>query len=106
MHKGPVKRAIQNGLALGCGATSRIGFWLWYVVPLGAFLVATPWAGAAIYGAYGVTRGTAVWIILFVLARRYENWGEWLLRHKETANVIAAAQLLLLGVVVLIAIGL
>jgi hypothetical protein len=106
VHKGPVKWAIQNGLALGCGATSRIGFWLWYVVPIGAFLIASPWVGAAIYGVYSTTRGMAVWAITLGLARRLENWDEWLLGQKETAHMVAATQLLLLGIAVVIAVGL
>jgi len=106
VHKGPAKWAIQNGLALGCGATSRIGFWLWYSVPLGAFLLASPLAGAAIYGLYGATRGMAVWAIVLGLAPKHANWDAWLLRHKETAGVLAAGQLLLLGLAVVIAIGL
>lgn len=106
VHKGPTKWAIQNGLALGCGVTSRIGFWLWYVVPIGAFLVASPWAGAAVYGMYGATRGMFVWVIILGLARKHEEWDMWLLRHKETAIVMTAGQLLLLGIAVVIAIGL
>lgn len=105
VHKGPTKWAIQNGLALGCGATSRIGFWLWYAVPLGAFLVASPWLGAAIYGAYGAVRGMSVWLIFFGLARRNEHWDEWLLSQKETATLVAAGQLLLLGIVTVIGVG-
>jgi hypothetical protein len=106
VHKGPTKWAIQNGLALGCGATSHIGFWLWYAMPLGAFLIASPWAGAAIYGIYGITRGMAVWAIILGLARKRENWDEWLLGQKETAYLVAAVQLLFLGIVIVIAVGL
>ncbi|MCB9010027.1 MAG: hypothetical protein H6656_22090 [Ardenticatenaceae bacterium] len=106
VHKGPTRWAIQNGLALGCGATNRIGFWLWYAVPTGAFLFASPWAGAAIYGVYSTTRGMAVWAIILGLARRRENWDEWLLKRKETARIVAAAQLLFLGIAVVIAVGL
>jgi hypothetical protein len=64
MHRGPLGWATRNGLALGIGATSRIGFWLWYVMPVTALLSASPLAGAAIYGLYGALRAGGVWVLL------------------------------------------
>jgi hypothetical protein len=48
----------------------------------------------------------AVWVIILGLARRHENWDEWLLGQKETAHMVAAAELLFLGIAVVIAVGL
>jgi hypothetical protein len=99
---------VRNGLALGFGATSRIGFCLWYAVPVGALLLARPDLGAAIYGAYGLFRGMAVWVIMFGL----DHWIDgddpalWLIGQAETARVVAASYLVLIGVAVAIAVGL
>lgn len=42
LSSGALSWAIRNGLALGLGATSRIGFWLWYVVPTSSLLSGDP----------------------------------------------------------------
>jgi hypothetical protein len=107
VHHGPVRWALENGLALGCGALNRIGFWLWYAIPAGAFLVANPLLGGLIYGTYGVSRGISVWLIMYGLARwRHDDWAQWLLGQKDMARTILSLQLLLIGVTVSIVIGL
>lgn len=107
VDEGPFRWAIKNGLTLGCGATSRIEFWLWYVIPFGALLVATPLGGAAIYGVYGFLRGVAVWAIIAGLhLRRNKEGAAWLLRYTSIARTIAAGQLLFVGAVVAVVIGL
>ncbi|MEV0592798.1 hypothetical protein [Nonomuraea cavernae] len=50
------RTAAYNGVALGLGFTTRIGFWLFYLVPLTAFVVADPVLGAAGYAAFAVSR--------------------------------------------------
>ena len=87
-------------------AASRIGFWLWYVVPVGAILLARPGAGAALYGVYGAARGLAAWGVLLGLGRLLgPEWARWLLAHKPTARRVAAGQLVLLGVATAVAVG-
>jgi hypothetical protein len=106
VDKGALRWAIQNGLALGFGATSRIGFLLWYVVPLGALLSGSPVLGATIYGAYGLVRGVAAPLMMLVMARIKEvKFNRWLMLHNRAARVLAAGQLVLLGVTVVIAVG-
>lgn len=107
LHKGALMWALQNGFSLGIGATSRIGFWLWYAIPLGAFLFADPVLGAAIYGAYSVVRGVAVWVLLLGIYTRLlkEDWGEWFLARRDSARAVAAGQLVFVGLVGTIAIG-
>jgi hypothetical protein len=54
--------SLKNGLALGFGMFTRLGFVLWYAIPVGA-LCAGGWiAGAAVYGTYATARtgGAAV----------------------------------------------
>ncbi len=53
---GPVRWAVLNGAALGVGAGTRIGMWLWFGMPL---LIA--WSGniafgAIVFGVYGALR--------------------------------------------------
>jgi hypothetical protein len=106
VHKGPLRWATQNGLALGFGATSRIGFWLWYVIPLGALLLGDPWLGAVVYGTYGLIRGLgAVFILLLMLGLKVDI-SDWLIRRYGAARVLAAGQLVLLGVSTSIVVGL
>ena len=41
----PLGWAALNGTAIGIGAGTRLGVWLWYVVPLGALLSGDPVLG-------------------------------------------------------------
>jgi hypothetical protein len=107
VHKGPIQWAIQNGLALGSGFANRIGFWLWYSIPLGAFLVGSPVLGACLYGIYGLVRGTIVWALIYGPAKKYgEELAERLIGYNKIARLITTGQLLFLGIVVAIVIGL
>lgn len=108
MNAGPLRWATLNGAALGIGATSRIGFWLWYAIPLGALLLGDPVLGALIYGLYGLVRGWAVWAFLLLptpIGMRGDTFGLWVVTHVETSRIIAAAQLIALGTAVTIAVG-
>lgn len=50
------RTAAYNGFALGLGFTTRIGFWLFYLVPLTAFVVADPLLAALGYAAFALSR--------------------------------------------------
>src|SRR5207302_1566920 len=50
------RTAAYNAATLGFGFTTRIGFWLFFVIPLGAFLTGSVWMGALVYGMYAATR--------------------------------------------------
>lgn len=106
INKGPLRWAIQNGVALGFGGTSRIGFLLWYAVPLGALLLGDWVLGAAVYGTYGLVRGTAAPLML--LGGRFSKTevSGWLIDREEAAQVLSAGQLVLLGVTVTVFVGL
>lgn len=51
-HEGP-KRAMTNSTLLGAGFTSRLRTWVWHWIPLTAFLLGSPAAGATVLGTYG-----------------------------------------------------
>ncbi len=106
VNKGPLRWATRNGLTLGFGATSRIGFWLWYVIPLGAFLVGDWMLGAVIYGTYGLVRALGAMVILFGMMRMKTDISDWLIQHYGDARVLAAGQLVFLGVVTALVVGL
>ena len=108
VDRGALRWAMGNGLALGFGATSRIGFLLWYAVPAGALLSGSPELGAVAYGTYGLVRGSAASLMLLGLVRlraSFKEWADWLIDHDEPARVLAAGQLILLGVVVAMVVG-
>src|SRR5919197_1086479 len=48
--------AVWNGAALGAGFVTRIGFWLWWALPLFVFSVASPRVGILAGLVYGGTR--------------------------------------------------
>jgi hypothetical protein len=106
VHRGPLRWATRNGLTLGFGATSRIGFWLWYAVPLGAFLLGDPELGAVIYGTYGLIRGLGAVFILLGMFKSKVDISDWLIEHHGAARVLAAGHLVLLGVATAIVVGL
>lgn len=108
LHKGALTWALLNGLSLGVGATSRLGFWLWYIIPLGAFLFADPILGAAIYGAYSLVRGASVWVLIFSAINGLlgEDWGENFVLRIPAAQMVAAGQLVFVGMAGMIALGL
>lgn len=108
MNAGALRWALLNGVALGTGATSRIGFWLWYAIPISSLLVGDPLKGALIYGLYGLVRGWSVWTFLLLptrLGMRGDHFGLWVVTHVELSRTIAAAHLIALGTAVTIAIG-
>lgn len=106
MRKGPLRWAIRNGLSLGFGATSRIGFSLWYAVPLGALLLGSPLLGAAVYGTYGLLRAVAAPLLLLASVLSRADVSDWLIVHHKRARSLAAGQLVFLGATVVVAVGL
>jgi len=98
---GPLRWAMLNGIALGSGGWSRIGFWLWYTVPIGALLVGNPALSAALFGTYSFVRGAAVWVIVFGVVRRRAGYARWLLGGAKVARSVTAGLLVLVGTVVI-----
>jgi hypothetical protein len=106
VHRGPLGWATRNGITLGFGATSRIGFWLWYVVPLGAFLVGDPRLGAIIYGTYGLVRALGAVFIFLGMLLLEADISDWVIERYGGARFLAAGQLVFLGVALTIVVGL
>jgi len=106
VNRGALRWATTNGLTLGFGATSRIGFWLWYVIPLGAFLIGDPVASGIIYGTYGLVRSLGAVVILFGMMWLETDVSDRLIEGYDTARVLTAGQLVFLGVATAIVVGL
>lgn len=108
LEAGPVRWAIRNGANLGFGGLTRLGFWLWFVIPVGAVLSGRPLVGALGWGAYALVRtASAGWLLLLVERRRLDpEKGDALLREVSRARVATSAQLLAIGLAALLAIGL
>jgi hypothetical protein len=106
VDRGPVSWAVRNGVVLGFGATTRIGFVLWYAVGAGALLTGDWVAGALIYGAYGLTRGAGAWVAILA-TRRYpaDRVGLFAMKHHYTALRVTSVHLLMLSIAMLVAVG-
>lgn len=56
LRYGDWRTAATNGVVLGLGFPTRLGFWLWYLVPLAAFASGSPSTGALIFLCYSAAR--------------------------------------------------
>lgn len=107
MHRGPLRWAARNGTALGLGFTSRLGFWLWFVVPLTGLLSGRPAIGALAYGIYGFSRtALPAAVMAAAIARPGWEYDLWLLKRGLQARSLAAGHLALTGAAVAVGVGL
>jgi hypothetical protein len=100
LRRGPLAWSVRNGASLGLGVFTRLGFWSWYAVPLGALLTGSAVGGSVVYGLYGLTRGgSAVVILLTSLLADFEREtiAEWLTDRRAGAGRLAAFHVTLLG---------
>lgn len=63
----PVRGAFATGAVIGAGFATRIGFWLWYAIPVSCLLLANPVVAAGLYGTYATTRAS-IPVILWAAA--------------------------------------
>jgi F0F1-type ATP synthase assembly protein I len=104
MHRGAFRGAVLNGAAIGSGFATRIGFWLWYLVPCAALLTGSVWRGVAVYSAYATARVGAS-AVLLLAAHRSQSFGiiaRRILAYGPLARRVAAWQLLCSSAIVLI----
>jgi hypothetical protein len=108
MQYGPWWWAIRNGLALGLGVRTRIGFWLWFVIPGGAFLFGDPWFGGAVWGTYGASRGgfPALSILAARSRKDFTQLSDWLLSKRQLALRVSSGILVLVGTTAIVVVGL
>lgn len=107
LRPGPLRWAMRNGAAIGFGAATRLGFWLWFVIPIGAMLSGNPLIGALGWGLYALVRTASVGgILLLVQRRQLDTKGSALLRQSERARGLVSAQLLAIGLTAMLIVGL
>lgn len=111
MQLNPITAAVLNGTTLGTGWSTRIGFWLWFAVPLGSLLSGSVIGGIVVYGAYGLTRGLGPWLLLLLARSRshgqgkaanVRGLGESVIARSATMRVAATFDLCGLGLVYLV----
>jgi len=107
LSRGPIAWAAVNGGLLGIAITSRIGFWLWYVVPLASFLLGSWWAGALIYGWYGFSRLAAIVVLAALVRRSSARWADRLtgVRSRRAAHLACRVALIPVAMCYLAAFG-
>ena len=75
------------------------------MVPLGALLSGSLAIGAVIYGTYGLVRGGMAPVLLLGEIRQKADVSDWLILQTKLARVLAAGQLVFVGVTVISLIG-
>lgn len=105
LRPGPVSWALRNGFALGIGAKSRLGFWLWYAIPLGSLLIGLPAVGALAYGSYGLVRTLSAGGILMLEGREVDPAGK-IFAMSYRARRLTNLVLLTVGVCLVVFVGL
>lgn len=63
------RTAAYNAASLSLGFTTRIGFWMFFLVPVGAFISGHALTGALIYSTYATTRALASFVLAAVSFR-------------------------------------
>lgn len=109
LELGPTGWAVANGALLGLGFTSRIGFWLWWVLPLASVVLGSPRESSLVWGAYALCR-TGVSFGLAMIMRREPskttNLTLRLLGSRPRARRLTNALLVPLLVLLIIRLGL
>lgn len=102
LDNGALVWSARNGATLGAGFATRLGFWLWFAVPIGALLSADAILGAVLYGTYGFVRGSLAPLLLCAEQLRGNRGIDALamsmLRRAPVARRLAAAELLAIGI--------
>ncbi|HEX8087116.1 MAG TPA: hypothetical protein VF529_22750 [Solirubrobacteraceae bacterium] len=91
LHLGPVRWAVANGASLGFALTTRLGFPLWYVIPVLAFAAGNLWFGPALWATYGIVRTSlAWWILAYMRNRRPDSVLDGLIRLQPRLRRLTA----------------
>lgn len=105
VHLGALRWATINGLSLGCGAFTRIGFWIWYAIPFSALISGSPCIGCIIYGVYGFIRGVMPLMLILGTGHKSTDIGNTLLSFRRSAERLTTFLLGLLCVIGVLTIG-
>jgi hypothetical protein len=102
MNRGPFVASLLNGMTLGAGWPTRLGFWAWYILPVAAFYTGSFAFGATILGLYGLVRGAFPVLLATYIATIKKGDAidvqDRLLTMRNSLQAGAAAQVLLTSV--------
>ena len=102
LYLGPRRWALRNGAALGLGLASRVGFSLWYVVPLTSFLLGSAFLGAIAFGLYAAARsGTIIGLAALVSRGTFGEYTDRLLSWSGMAHAVSGASSVVVGALLL-----
>jgi hypothetical protein len=76
LGRGPYQWALFNGLLLGLGFTTRIGYWTWYVIPVAGLISGSPLVGALIWGSYSLCRMAFITALALRMHREPSGMGD------------------------------
>ena len=82
------RTAAYNASSLGLGLATRIGFWMFFLIPIGAFVSGSALVGAFIYSCYAVTR-TVASLALAGISMRSEHTASRVKRSTSDVRVVA-----------------
>jgi hypothetical protein len=104
-NSSPLKWTIKNGSALGTGFSSRIGFWMWFLIPVSSYWTGDFAKGAFVFGVYGLCRSASVWLVAKAFHRRLgKQVGTevWLVSQVGNASMISSFVAVLVGAFLLV----
>ena len=106
LYQGPVRWALANGALLGAGFASRLGFWLWYLVPLSCFLSGRSWVGGAVYGTYSLVRLLPIITTSYAVRRWFGfDWASRALAARRAVNAGSRCMVIVLSLVCVFSLG-
>jgi hypothetical protein len=79
---------VRNGVAMGVGISTRLGFWLWYAVPVAAVVSGETLRGVIVFGTYALVRATAP---IAIIVLRTAHWRLIALPWRGAAQRTAAS---------------
>lgn len=112
LDQGSFVGPAKNGIALGFGLATKVGFSMWYLIPIGALLTGSALGGGVVYGAYAFVRGLGVWGIMLAIriaskTRPPEEVqpGDWLTGRYRATRLSLSTALVSLGLTGVVAVG-
>jgi hypothetical protein len=109
LSRGPYQWALLNGLLLGLGFTTRIGYWTWYVIPVAGLISGSPLVAAVICASYSLCRMGFITALALRMHQEPTGMGELSLRVlalRPTARRISRPVTAVLAIALTLWIGL
>lgn len=90
--QGPVWYAVKTGSVIGVGASTRVGFTAWYLLPIGVLVLGEASYGALVWGSYGFARSALSMAVRASIVRSdIRKVGAQLLARRGQATTLSGA---------------